>query len=79
MNHFITKLNKDLSSQLQSIDMEESDHIRKAQKSISCIKDALTQLRAFTIQHTFCNDTEEILFFETKPELLYVMETEEIS
>jgi hypothetical protein len=71
MNHFITKLNKDLSSQLQSIDMEESDHIRKAQKSISCIKDALTQLRAFTIQHTFCDDAEEILFFKkTKPELV---------
>lgn len=70
MNHFITKLNKDLSSQLQSIDMAESDLIRKAQKSIRCIKDALTQLRAFTIQYTFCNEVEEILFFKkTKPEL----------
>ena len=70
MNHFITKLNKNLSSQLQSIDMDESDLIRKAQKSIRCIKDALTQLRAFTIQYAFCNDVEEILFFKkTKPEL----------
>ena len=70
MNHFITKLNKNLSSQLQSIDMDESDLIRKAQKSIFCIKSALTQLRAFTIQYTFCNDAEEILFFKkTKPEL----------
>ena len=70
MNHFITKLNKDLNSQLQVIDLEESDLIRKAQKSIRCIKDALTQLRAFTIQHTFCDDVEEILFFKrTKPEL----------
>jgi len=70
MTQFITKLNKDLSSQLQSIDMEESHLIRKAQKSIRCIKDALTQLRAFTIQHTFSDDAEEILFFKkTKPEL----------
>lgn len=70
MNHFITKLNKDLSSQLQDIDLEELDLIRKAQKSIHCIKDALSQLRAFTIQYTFCNDVEEILFFKkTKPEL----------
>ena len=70
MTQFITKLNKDLSSQLQSIDMEESHLIRKAQKSIRCIKDALTQLRAFTIQHTFIDDAEEILFFKkTKPEL----------
>jgi len=70
MNHFITKLNKDLNSQLQVIDLEEPALIRKAQKSIRCIKDVLTQLRAFTIQHTFCNDVEEILFFKkTKPAL----------
>jgi hypothetical protein len=70
MNHFITKLNKDLSSQLQSIDMDEPDLIRKAQKSIFCIKSALIQLRAFTIQYTFCNDAEEIMFFKKiKPEL----------
>jgi hypothetical protein len=70
MNHFITKLNKDLNSQLQVIDLVELDLIAKAQKSILCINDALTQLRAFTIQYTFCNDVEEILFFKmTKPEL----------
>ena len=70
MNHFITKLNKDLNSQLQDIDLEEPDLIRKAQKSIRCTKDALTQLRAFTIQYTFSNAAEEILFFKkTKPEL----------
>lgn len=70
MNNFITKLNKDLSYQLQDIDLEEPDLIRKAQKSIRCTKEALTQLRAFTIQHTFCNDAEEVLFFrKTKPEL----------
>lgn len=70
MNYFITKLNKELGSQLQDIDLVEPDIIRKAQKSIRCLKDALTQLRAFIIQHTFCNDAEEILFFKkTKPEL----------
>jgi hypothetical protein len=70
MNDFIKKLNKDIGSQLQEIDLEEPDFIRKAQKSIRCIKDALIQLRAFTIQYTFCNEVEEILFFKkTKPEL----------
>lgn len=70
MNDFITKLYKDVNSQLQDIDLCEPDLIRKAQKSIRCIKDALTQLRAFTIQHTFRNDAEEILFFKKiKPEL----------
>jgi len=70
MNHFTAKLNKDLNSKLQDIDLEELNIIRKAQKSIRCVKDALTQLRAFTIQYPFCNDAEEILFFkQTKPEL----------
>jgi len=70
MNHFTAKLNKDLNSKLQDIDLEEQDLIRKAQRSIRCTKDALTQLRAFTIQYTFCNAAEEILFFKkTKPEL----------
>ncbi len=70
MNHFISKLNKSLNSQLQAIDLGETDLIRKAQKSIQCIKIALTQLKAFTIQHTFCNEIEEIRFFKkTKPEL----------
>jgi len=44
--------------------MEELNLVKKAQKSILCIKDALTQLRAFTIQHTFCDDAEELLLFK---------------
>jgi hypothetical protein len=70
MNDFITKLNKDLSSQLQGIDLEEPDLIRKAQESILCIKDALTRLRAFAVQHSFYDEDEEIIFFKKiKPEL----------
>jgi hypothetical protein len=70
MNHFITKLYKDLSSQLQGIDLEEPDLIRKAQESILCIKDALTRLRAFAVQYSFCDEDEEIIFFKKiKPEL----------
>jgi len=70
MKFFSLKLNENLSNYLQIIDSEESDTIRKAQKSIRCIKDALSQLKAFTIQYTFCDEDEEILFFKkTKPEL----------
>ncbi|MDD4994243.1 MAG: RteC domain-containing protein [Paludibacter sp.] len=69
MNHFITKLNKDLNNELQTIDIEESDLTKKAQKSVRCIKNALTQLKAFTVKYTFCNQAQEIHFFrEIKPE-----------
>lgn len=70
MNLFISKLNKNLNSQLQKIDLEEPDIIRKSHKSIHCVKDSLTQLKEFILQHNFCNEAEEIRFFkEIKPEL----------
>lgn len=44
MTHFVIDINKHLNSQLQIIDLEESDFIRKAQELILYMKDALTQL-----------------------------------
>jgi len=64
MNQFVTKLNKNLNSQLQAIDIEESDLIKKAQKSILCIKYALNELKTFTLNYTFKDEDEEILFFK---------------
>ena len=71
MNQFVTKLNKNLNSQLQAIDIEETDLIKKAQKSILCIKCALNELKIFTLNYTFKDEDEEILFFkEIKPGIL---------
>ena len=68
MQQFITRLNKNLNSQLQKIDLEESNSIIKAQKSIGCIKCALNKIRTFVLNYTFNNEEEEILFFkEIKP------------
>ena len=68
MQPFITKLNKNLNSQLQKIELEEIDLIIKAQKSIRCIKSALNKVRTFVLNYTFNNEEEEILFFkEIKP------------
>lgn len=47
--HFTLKLNKDLNVQLQAIDLEETDIIKRAQKSITCIKDALSKLKLFVV------------------------------
>lgn len=70
MYNFANKLNKNLNIQLQTIDLEETDLIKKAQKSIRCIKNTLIQLKAFILEYSFSDDEEEILFFkEIKPEL----------
>ena len=70
MNTFVKRLNKELSNQLLNIELEEADLTKKAQKSTLCIKNALTQLKAFCVQYTFIDEQEEIYFFKkTKPEL----------
>jgi len=71
ISHFTLKLNKDLSAQLQAIDLEETDLIKRAQKSINCIKVALDKLKTFVHENGFKNEDEEIYFFkEIKPALL---------
>lgn len=69
MNHFIPKLQKELNSKLQNIDLEETNTINKAQKSIICIRTALCQLKSFVLNYSFKSEDEEIHFFkEIKPE-----------
>ena len=68
MNNFFDKLNKNLNSKLQAIDLEETSLINKAQRSITCIKSALSKLKDFVLKNTFKDEEEEILFFkEIKP------------
>lgn len=71
MVHFVSELNKKLNVQLRTIDLEETNTINKAQKSIVCIKNTLSQLKIFILNYTFKNEEEEILFFkEIKPAIL---------
>ena len=70
MHQFVTKLNKNLNNQLQVIDLEESDFIIKAKKSIVSIKIAITKLKNFVLNYNFIDEAEEIYFFKKiKPEL----------
>lgn len=70
MKTFSDKLNRNIDNQLQSIDLEESNAIAKTQKSIQCLKKALTQLKVFTLNYSFQNEEEEIIFFkEIKPDI----------
>lgn len=68
---FAIKLNKELDFQLQIIESEESDNIKKAQESIRCIKTTLIQLKKLVIDHSFKSEKEEIHFFKKiKPEIV---------
>lgn len=70
MNHFITPLNKKLNNQLQIINLEEQDILKKTQKSIHSIKKVLTDLKAFILDYEFIDEAEEIYFFKKiKPEI----------
>lgn len=71
MNQFIPQLIKRLNNNLQLIDLEESNSIIKAQKSIVCVKNALSKLKTFILEYSFKSEEEEILFFkEIKPGIL---------
>jgi len=71
LNEFSLKLNNDLNAQLRAIDFEGADLIKRAQKSINCIKVALDKLKTFVHENGFKNEDEEIYFFkEIKPALL---------
>jgi hypothetical protein len=65
MNHFITKLNQELNKQLQIIDLEETNLINKAQKSIACVRKELNKLKAFILDYTFKNRTTIFFFIIT--------------
>lgn len=56
MHQFIPKLNIEFNSRLHTINIEETDIIIKAQKSISCLKDILKKLRAFIVDYIFKNE-----------------------
>jgi len=64
MQTFITRLNKNLNCQLQKIDIEETNLIIKAQKSIVYLNNTISKLRTFVLNYTFKDEEEEILFFK---------------
>lgn len=70
MINYISNIRKSLNSQLQTIDVEENDSIKKAHKSIMCLKNTLSNLKTFILTYTFKDEEEEITFFkEIKPDI----------
>ena len=71
MQSFINKLNKNLNDQLQIIELEETNLINKAQKSIVYLNSTISKLRTFILNYAFKDEDEEILFFKViKPAIV---------
>jgi hypothetical protein len=70
MKKFITDIQLTLDAELNQIDIEESDIITKAQKSIIVIESKISILKKFIEKHKFQSPQEEIHFFkEIKPSI----------
>ena len=53
-----------MSKSGQIIDVEETNIIQKAQKTFTCIKNKMDELKAFVLNHPFTDEKEDILFFK---------------
>jgi len=68
MQKIITNIKPTLDAELNQIDIEESDIITKAQKSIIVIESKISILKKLVAKHKFESPQEEIHFFkEVKP------------
>lgn len=68
---YTKKTYNELEEQLNFINLETDDSIKKAEMSIGVIEAVLTNLKSFIVKYKFQNQSEEIRFFkEIKPKFL---------
>lgn len=69
MNAIISKLLVNLNEQLNFIDLEVDNQIKKCEKAIEVILASIANLKKIVSKNNFKSDTEEIHFFkEIKPQ-----------
>jgi hypothetical protein len=64
MKNFTTKLMADLQSELATIQGKNEDVLKKSELSVRLIETSLNELKKFTLNYTFKEESEEILFFK---------------
>lgn len=70
MNEHISNVCQQLDNNLNQIDIENLNILKKSEQSIFCISACLKQLKEYICQNKFANQEEEILFFkEIKPSI----------
>jgi hypothetical protein len=70
MKQYIQILFERISNGIQALDLEEDDIFKKSHKATSLLEKAFNELKVYTSDYSFKDETEEIQFFkETKPQI----------
>jgi hypothetical protein len=65
LRHFCSELLSEIEEQLNFINLETDDNLRKAEASISVIQKVLAKLKTYAARYKFKSQQEEINFFKT--------------
>jgi RteC protein. len=72
MIQFTSCLKKEVDAEIEKIEHSEISSMTKSLEASCVLKEAYSQLKAFTLSHNFQSEEEEILFFkEIKPRLCF--------
>lgn len=70
MIDFVEKLQKEIRHDIQNIEAEDKNILKKSLDASHVLGNAFDRLKEFIIQYNFHNEEEEILFFkEIKPKI----------
>lgn len=67
---YFSNLLQDIDSEIQTIELNESDFLHVCKKVINYLQDVMYELKSFTLKYNFLDDSEEIFFFkQLKPQI----------
>jgi hypothetical protein len=70
MKQYTHDLLERINTEIQVLDLEENDIFKKSLKATSFLEKAFNELKVYTSEYSFKNETEEIQFFkELKPQI----------
>jgi len=68
---YFSNLLQEADSEIQTIELNESDFLNVCRKVIDYLQDVMSELKSFTVGYKFLNDDEEIYFFKyLKPQIV---------
>lgn len=67
---YFCNLIQDVDSEIQTIELNESDFLHVCKKVINYLQDVMSELKSFILKYNFRNNSEEIFFFkQLKPQI----------